>query len=100
MSRIVKRTLQGLALAAGVLILLVAISFALPVRVWRTGELPAPPLPLVERGPAVDMPSRIWIDTDAACGHGRTTDPDDCLAILLLARAPGVEVVGISTVHG
>jgi inosine-uridine nucleoside N-ribohydrolase len=46
------------------------------------------------------MPKRLWIDTDVACGHGRTTDPDDCLAILLLAQAPEVEIVGISTVHG
>ena len=59
-----------------------------------------PPLPLVRGGPAVDLPRRVWIDTDAACGHGRTTDPDDCFALLLLLRSPSVSVVGISTVHG
>ncbi len=60
--------------------------------------MPAPPLPLVRGGPV--LPRRVWIDTDAACGHARTADPDDCLAILLLARSPGVELVGISTVFG
>jgi purine nucleosidase len=48
----------------------------------------------------VGLPRRVWIDTDAACGHARTADPDDCLAILLLARSSGVELVGISTVFG
>ncbi len=87
-------------LAALVLLGLLLLSFALPVRVWRTGELPAPALPLVRGGPPVSLPERVWIDTDAACGHGSTTDPDDCFAILLLARAPGVRILGISTVHG
>ncbi len=81
-------------------VLLLAISLALPVRVWRTGERPAPLLPLVTGGPFVSLPHRIWIDTDAACGHGRTTDPDDCFALLLLAHTPGVGIVGVSTVHG
>jgi hypothetical protein len=76
------------------------ISFTIPIEVWRTGELPAPPLGLVDGGPAVDMPARIWIDTDAACGHSRTTDPDDCFVLLLLAHAPGVRIAGISTVFG
>jgi purine nucleosidase len=62
--------------------------------------MPAPPLPLVSGGPAVGLARRVWIDTDAACGHARTADPDDCLAILVLARSPGVELVGISTVFG
>jgi purine nucleosidase len=43
---------------------------------------------------------RVWIDTDAACGQEQRTDPDDCLAIALLAQARNVEVVGISTVFG
>jgi purine nucleosidase len=54
----------------------------------------------VAGGPPVTLPARVGIDTDAACGVGRTTDPDDCFAILLLAQAREVEVVGISTVHG
>jgi purine nucleosidase len=79
---------------------LLLLSLALPVRRWRTGQMPAPPLPLVRGGPLVGLPRRVWIDTDAACGHARTADPDDCLAILLLARSPGVELAGISTVFG
>jgi purine nucleosidase len=97
------RIFRGLGVAVVVLAVLALASFAIPIPVWRTGELPAPPLPVIENGPAVMMPKRIWIDTDAACGHGRTTDPDDCFAILLLtqaAQADGVEIVGISTVHG
>jgi inosine-uridine nucleoside N-ribohydrolase len=79
---------------------LLLLMFALPVPRWRTGEMPAPPLPLVSGGPAAGLPRRVWIDTDAACGHARTTDPDDCLAILLLARSPGAELVGVATVFG
>ncbi len=95
--RAARRLLLGLLVLAGLLLL----SFALPIRVWRTGELPAPPLPLVDAGPAVELPRRVWIDTDAACGHGRSVDPDDCFALLLLLTgAPGFSVVGISTVHG
>jgi purine nucleosidase len=92
--------LRRLALAAAVLAALLIVSTAVPVRRWRTGEMPVPPLLLVPGGPVVDVPRRVWIDTDAACGHARTTDPDDCLAILLLARTPGVELAGISTVFG
>ncbi len=98
--RNLKRLAACAATAVGVLLLLFAASFALPVPVWRTGELPEPPLPIVKNGPAVRMPKRVWIDTDAACGHSRTTDPDDCLALLLLARAPGIEIAGISSVFG
>lgn len=86
-------------LLGGVLALLLA-SFALPLPAWRTGELPAPPLPVVPNGPAVEMARRVWIDTDAACGDGRTTDPDDCFALLLLARAPDIRIAGISVVFG
>ncbi len=94
------RTAGRFALGAAVLALLLLLSFALPVREGRTGELAAPPLPTVAGGPPVTLPARLWIDTDAACGAGRTTDPDDCFAILLLARAAGVEIVGVSTVQG
>jgi inosine-uridine nucleoside N-ribohydrolase len=43
---------------------------------------------------------RIWIDTDAACGHTPHTDPDDCLALLALASREGPQVVGVSAVAG
>lgn len=94
------RLVRGLGTVVAALVLLGLGTFAIPLPSWRTGELPAPPLPLVEGGPTVRMPARLWIDTDAACGHSRTTDPDDCLALLLLAQAPEVEIVGLSTVHG
>lgn len=94
------RSLRAVAVTIALLLGLFLLTFAIPVRVWRTGELPAPPLPVVEGGPIVRMPTRIWIDTDAACGHGRTTDPDDCFGLLLLARSNAVEIAGISTVYG
>jgi purine nucleosidase len=94
------RMLRALGLTIVLLVLALLISLAIPLREWRTGELPAPPLSLVQGGPAVSVPKRIWIDADPACGHGRTADPDDCLAILLLAQAHEVQIAGISTVHG
>lgn len=94
------RALSGLAWTLAALAALLLASFAVPLPEWRTGRAAVAPLDLTHGGPAVDMPDRIWIDTDAACGHGETTDPDDCFAILSLARSPAVRVVGISTVHG
>lgn len=95
-----KRILTGVIAGIGLLALVLLISFALPVETWRTGRLPVAPLPLIEGGPAVEPPDRVWIDTDAACGDGRRTDPDDCLALLLLAKAPDLRIAGISTVFG
>jgi inosine-uridine nucleoside N-ribohydrolase len=94
------RTTRRVALGVVVLAVLLLLSFALPIEEWRTGELAVAPLPTVRGGPRVVLPPRIWIDTDAGCGVSRTTDPDDCFAILLLAGAASVRVVGISTVHG
>lgn len=94
-----RRALRRAGLAIIVLALLLLATFAVPLREWRTGELPAPPLPLRE-GSAFSVPlQRIWIDTDAACGTGEKVDVDDCLALLLLADAD-VPLVGISTVFG
>ncbi|TXL69190.1 hypothetical protein FHP25_40070 [Vineibacter terrae] len=89
---------------AGLAVLLLAAALLpLPctahVRSWRTGEVEDRPLPLSRSGPHVDRPSRVWIDTDAAC-HGGNADPDDCFAMLLLMSSPDVEIVGISTVFG
>jgi len=85
------------------LLLLVAallpLTCTVPVRNWRTGESEDRPLPLVRGGPHADRPSRVWIDTDAAC-NGGTADPDDCFAMLVLMDSPDVEIVGISTVFG
>ena len=91
----------GIAMAAAAAtLLLLVLTLALPVRLWRTGEPPAPPLPTKPGRPIAPPPLRIWIDADAACGHGARTDPDDCLAILLLASSPAIRVAGISTVFG
>lgn len=84
-----------------VLILALAVlAWALvPSAAWWTGRMASSRLLLEPGGPAVAPVGRVWIDTDAACGAGTRTDPDDCFAILwLLAR--GVEVVGISTSFG
>src|SRR5688572_32434163 len=84
----------------GVSLLLLAallpLTCTVPVRNWRTGESEDGPLPLVHGGPHVDRPSRVWIDTDAAC-NGGNADPDDCFAMLVLMNSPDVEIVGIST---
>ena len=78
---------------------LLPLTCAAPVRNWRTGESEERALPLVRGGPHADRPSRVWIDTDAAC-NGGTADPDDCFAMLVLMDSPDVEIVGISTVFG
>lgn len=44
--------------------------------------------------------TRVWIDTDPACGTGPANDADDCIALLYLLSHPGLEVVGISTSFG
>ena len=42
----------------------------------------------------------IWIDTDPACGTGKTADVDDCWALLTATRSPELAIRGISTVFG
>jgi inosine-uridine nucleoside N-ribohydrolase len=91
----------GIALAAAaVTLVLLVLTLALPVRLWRTGEPPAPPLPTTPGRPIAPSPLRVWIDADAACGQGPRTDPDDCLAILLLASSPAIHIAGMSSVFG
>jgi len=89
---------------AGIPLLLLAaallpLTCAVPGRNWWTGESNDRPLPLVRGGLHMDRPSRVWIDTDAACNGGKA-DLDDCLAMLVLMNAPDLEIVGISTVFG
>lgn len=79
---------------------LLAVMFALPVEEWRTGDQGLMPLESARVEPTPPLARRLWIDTDAACGHGARTDPDDCFAIALLARSSRFEIVGISTVAG
>jgi len=50
--------------------------------------------------PPASAKTRVWIDTDPACGLGATRDPDDCLALLYLLAAPDLEIAGISTTFG
>jgi len=88
------------ALAVLVALALLLLTFALPVPVWRTGELPAGPLDLLPTESIPPAPARLWIDTDAACGAGARTDPDDCFALLLLASDARLDIVGVSTVFG
>ena len=92
--------LRSIGIAAAFLIAALAVTLVLPVDTWRTGDRRLMPL---ESAPVVPTPAlerRLWIDTDAACGHGRRTDPDDCFALVLLARSAQFEIVGISTVPG
>ncbi len=75
-------------------------SFALPIEEWRTGDQQLVPLTYEPTQSEPNASRRLWIDTDAACGYSRRTDPDDCFAIALLAQFSDVQVVGISTVFG
>jgi purine nucleosidase len=91
-----KLVLAALALLA----IGLAVTLALPLPKWRTGDQGLAPLAGAPAAPAPALPGRVWIDTDAACGYSARTDPDDCFAIALLLRSPRVEVVGISAVAG
>lgn len=87
------------ALALGLLVAALGLTLAIPLPLWRTGDQG---LATLSYG-AAPWPGgplrRLWVDTDAACGAGRRTDPDDCLAIVLLARSRA-PLIGISTVFG
>jgi inosine-uridine nucleoside N-ribohydrolase len=89
---------SSLALAILILIALALGSLAIPVASWRSGEVEAPRLDI--RRSQATSPTRLWIDTDAACGLESRVDPDDCLALLSISRAGTVNVAGISTVFG
>jgi purine nucleosidase len=75
-----------------------AIPVPIPVPIWGTGDQGLAQMTFARESTA--FAGRLWIDTDAACGHGTRTDPDDCFAIALLARAMGDRIAGISTVAG
>jgi inosine-uridine nucleoside N-ribohydrolase len=82
------------------LVAVLVLTLAMPVPMWRTGDQGRVPVDALPERAAPAVTGRIWIDTDAACGNGPRTDPDDCLAIALLARAPHLPIAGISTVFG
>jgi inosine-uridine nucleoside N-ribohydrolase len=88
----------GIAVALAAVALLAML--AVPLEEWRTGDAGLVPLDYASPPPEAWATRRIWIDTDAACGHGPRTDPDDCLAIAMLVRQPGLRIAGISTVAG
>ncbi len=85
-------------LLAFVLLAIVALVAARPDQ-WQTGRDDLAPMALVQGGQMIAPQSRIWIDTDAACGAATRTDPDDCLAILWLVSR-GADIVGLSTSFG
>lgn len=44
---------------------------------------------LLARGVEAQTQTRVWVDTDPACGATlSTSDPDDCLAILMAMKLP------------
>ena len=77
-----------------------SLALSLPLEAWRTGEPAVMPLTLAPGHTGLDRPTRVWIDTDAACELGTTKDPDDCFALLLLAQSSDVKIVGVSTIFG
>lgn len=84
----------------GAVALLVVAALAVPVQLWRTGEVPQPELQHSPPERVTAKTMRVWIDADAACGTGKRRDPDDCLALLALASAKHIDIAGISTVFG
>jgi len=95
-----KTVLKWALIAIGILAILVTVALALPVKLWRTGEVSQPELEHLPPAPDAVKPRRVWVDTDAACGTDQRRDPDDCLALLLLAGAAHIDIAGISTVFG
>jgi purine nucleosidase len=79
---------------------LIAVTLALPIETWRTGRGEIGQLSLAPAGAHAVDAQRVWVDTDAACGAGPMTDPDDCLALLALLKAQAIDIVGVSTVFG
>ena len=86
-------------LAIALLVTAIAVFAATQLDLWRTGRDDLPALALVAKGPKIEPASRIWTDTDAACGATARTDPDDCLAILWMVSREA-DVAGISTSFG
>ncbi len=84
----------------GAVALLVVAALAVPVQLWRTGEVPQRELQHSPPERFTAKTTRVWIDADAACGTGKRRDPDDCLALLSLASARHIDIAGISTVFG
>lgn len=95
-----RTALKWTLIAIGAMALLVIAALAVPVSLWRTGEVAQPELQYQPTPRGAGASGRMWVDADAACGTGRHRDPDDCLALLSLARARHLDIAGISTVFG
>lgn len=95
-----RTALKWTLILIGAIALLVIVALAVPVTLWRTGEVPQSKLHHLPPAHDTDRSRRVWIDADAACGTGKRRDPDDCLALLSLAGASQVDIAGISTVFG
>ncbi len=93
-----RRVVAWMVLGLVALLVLFGLTLAIPLETWRTGQQSSKPLPVVAPSELPAAPVRIWVDTDAACGEGPRTDPDDCLAIWHLVRQADLTVAGISTV--
>lgn len=76
-----KTVLKWALIIIGTITILAVAALAVPVKLWRTGEVPLPDLQYLPTARDVVKPTRVWIDTDAACGTGARRDPDDCLAL-------------------
>jgi len=88
----------GLAVNSSLVVLiivLVAIAY-----LAKRPAVPTPRAPVSLPNVAVPAPLPVWIDTDLACGYGKTADVDDCWALALALRSPELAVVGVSTVFG
>jgi inosine-uridine nucleoside N-ribohydrolase len=92
--------LRVLGAGAAALVAGLILTLAIPVQTWRTGDQGLSPLDRAPEAATPPLARRLWIDTDAACGVAERADPDDCLALVLLARATGFEIAGVSTVFG
>lgn len=95
-----KTVLKLSLILIGIVAILIMAALAVPVKVWRTGEVPLPALRHLPPASGTLKPARVWVDTDAACGTGKHRDSDDCLALLSLAGAAHIHIAGISTVFG
>lgn len=92
--------MRRVLVAAAAFLLAALLTLVLPVHEWSTGDQGLMPLEAAHEQAAPPFSRRVWIDTDAACGHAARADPDDCFAIALLARSPEIHIAGISVVGG
>jgi pyrimidine-specific ribonucleoside hydrolase len=93
-----RRALAGLALS----LFLVCIVAGNAILIFRLDQRQSPVdlLHPFEELRAGAEPVAVWIDTDAACGRGRTADVDDCWALAAALRSPEIAIRGVSTTFG